>query len=48
LNDELTALIVQGYSISFNYAVGAGQTVENNAGRMKAAFIERARERLRN
>jgi phage FluMu gp28-like protein len=39
--DELTALIVQGYSISSDSAVDAGQTVEKNAGRMRAAFIEK-------
>jgi hypothetical protein len=42
-NEELTALIVQGYSISSDSAVGAGQTVEKNAGRMRAVFFETVR-----
>ena len=42
LNDEVTALIVQGYIISSDPAVGAGQTVEKYAERMWAAFIEKA------
>jgi hypothetical protein len=41
--DELTVLIVQGYSISSDSAVGVGHTVEKNAGRMRAAFIEKVR-----
>jgi hypothetical protein len=44
-NEELTALIVQGYCISFD-SVGVCQTVEKNAGRMKVAFIENARGRV--
>jgi hypothetical protein len=40
-NDELTALIVQGYCISSDSAVRAGQTVEKNTGRRRAAFIEK-------
>jgi hypothetical protein len=40
-NEELIVLIVQGYSISSDSAVGAGQTVAKNAGRMRAPFIEK-------
>jgi hypothetical protein len=41
LNDWLTALIVQGYSIRLDSAIGAGHIFEKNAGRMRAAYIEK-------
>jgi hypothetical protein len=38
-DEELTALIVQGYDISSDPVVGAGQTAEKYVDRIRAAFL---------
>jgi hypothetical protein len=40
-NEELTALVVQGYDISSDPAVGAGQTADKYADRIRSAFLEK-------
>jgi hypothetical protein len=40
-DEEVTAIIVQGYDISSDPVVGAGQTAEKYADRIRAAFLEK-------
>jgi hypothetical protein len=42
-DDELTALVVQGYDVGSDPTVGSGQTAERYADRMRAAVYLRCR-----